>query len=534
MIIDFSPETAKTLAEYGPFAFALLFISLLFDGLRRFGNAYRNRQEAESREEPKITKEERQAFDREIRLYRWYFWPISVFVFLVSCISIWWWLTENQKKCPEPNPYAFEGVIEDLQAFQVLYPIDMYFCDDPKPGPADAPPRHDVKFVITSNKRFKEGQQFATDFYRKKTIEGQGEVIDADSRTPLFIRYLNAETKRYQLEMDDSKGELVLKPRTLIASRTVRKQEGFLTGLLIGTAHARDNKGFDPRVQSKTEQHRTKGILTLEKKQKILMNDMLQFMKHQPVLNILPLDVLEEKAKYPNIDEAIAKLRSERSSVTEKVDSLAALNKLDRSELNEKFDKAKRTKPQEEPFALTILDLTRHTDMEVSFKARVLAQKVDVKKRLTEELSKLLRAKNDSSKARAIKILKRLDPEFAMGVVKDIAAKVDNPQVAKIKNATKDPSSFRVLFPTGSTNGDRYYVKAIWKSNDEKTIDCLARLYSNTLMEGKGYDEEKKRMNGRTDRTIYWYSKDWALDIAEKIRKCGATTQFVNWKDAKY
>jgi hypothetical protein len=34
-------------------------------------------------------------------------------------------------------------------------------------------------------------------------------------------------------------------------------------------------------------------------------------------------------------------------------------------------------------------------------------------------------------------------------------------------------------------------------------------------------------MRGKSQRFVYWYSKEWAMGIASRIKRCGATAEFV-------
>jgi hypothetical protein len=84
----------------------------------------------------------------------------------------------------------------------------------------------------------------------------------------------------------------------------------------------------------------------------------------------------------------------------------------------------------------------------------------------------------------------------------------------------------QILAPVGSEGGDRYYVKANWDPKDQKTAGCLTELFNKELISSRTLLEEQQMMSGRSERLVYWYTKDWALSMAEKIKACGGNASF--------
>jgi hypothetical protein len=84
-----------------------------------------------------------------------------------------------------------------------------------------------------------------------------------------------------------------------------------------------------------------------------------------------------------------------------------------------------------------------------------------------------------------------------------------------------------LLRPTGSSQGDRYYVRATWDPADEHEVPCLTQLFNDELASTRSVKAEAAKMKGRAERLIYWYSKDWAISISKKISDCGGKAQYV-------
>jgi hypothetical protein len=83
------------------------------------------------------------------------------------------------------------------------------------------------------------------------------------------------------------------------------------------------------------------------------------------------------------------------------------------------------------------------------------------------------------------------------------------------------------LKPTAASDGDRYYVKATWKPEDPETVSCLTKLFNSELYTKRTLSEEAALMQRKSQRFVYWYSKDWAIDISTEIKKCGGQAEFV-------
>ena len=168
---------------------------------------------------------------------------------------------------------------------------------------------------------------------------------------------------------------------------------------------------------------------------------------------------------------------------------------------------------EREPFAVTVLDLTHHTDEEVSSAAKALLDRFDLDSFVGREIAseELIR------QVRAGEILTR----FSEDSIQELVGKGLIP-----KGTVLEPQI--MLIPTASADGDRYYVKATWEGEGE-VFQCLTKLFNEELLAERTLRQEHqvmKQLGGR--RYVYWYSKNWALYIAHKIRQCGGNAIFVD------
>ena len=66
-----------------------------------------------------------------------------------------------------------------------------------------------------------------------------------------------------------------------------------------------------------------------------------------------------------------------------------------------------------------------------------------------------------------------------------------------------------------------------WNANNATVFDCLTRLFNSELVSKRTLREESALMRGKTQRFVFWYTKDWAIHISEEIKKCGGKAEFV-------
>lgn len=212
----------------------------------------------------------------------------------------------------------------------------------------------------------------------------------------------------------------------------------------------------------------------------------------------------------------VAILQDTKSGVATKLDAIDILNNKEALSLRHDLELGVI-----EPFALTILDLTQHSDAELAAKATNLAKRADIDSYLVE----LLSSDNAEKRSEAEKTLLRISRPHA----RSILARVQTQEHEDVRRVSLDIASGKnqVLKPTGTSAGDRYYVKATWNPANAKVVACLTKLYNQELETTRNLKDEQQLMQGKTQRYVYWSSKDWALSIAKDIKKCGGTPEFV-------
>lgn len=177
-----------------------------------------------------------------------------------------------------------------------------------------------------------------------------------------------------------------------------------------------------------------------------------------------------------------------------------------------------------EPMLLTILDLSRHSDPELAHKARKLVEeRFDLSAYVKDEFSSGSRFRRDE----AIDLLLRMEPDRATAIIEEVPEHFVAPYRARLANHSR----YQALVPTGSRQGDRYYVEATWEPEGDKlvdTVECLTKLFNQGLITDRTLEQERELMEGRHQRREYWYSKQRALYIAAEIRRCGAKSAFVS------
>jgi hypothetical protein len=176
------------------------------------------------------------------------------------------------------------------------------------------------------------------------------------------------------------------------------------------------------------------------------------------------------------------------------------------------------------PVAVTLLELSRHSDAELASKARALLARYDIE----AEIARRLASDSGPATATARQIFSAMDPAQAKRVVVKLPAEARDRVAAVVPPANGQP------LPTGSREGDRYYIKAQWEPKQRAVVDCLTTFFNHELVSKRTLTQEAALMRGRKERLIYGYSAQWARSAATEITKCGGRTSFVvPWKLAR-
>jgi hypothetical protein len=170
-----------------------------------------------------------------------------------------------------------------------------------------------------------------------------------------------------------------------------------------------------------------------------------------------------------------------------------------------------------EPILATLLDLTRHSDKEVAYKAAIAVKKINIDDYVLEKLNSPQKRDQDDGE----QVLLKLDHADAARVL----AKLNPTKAAALRAKTSQLGGSQVA-PTASAQGDRYYVRATWNGTNTAAVSCLTNLFHDELINNRSLDQERALMS-HGQRLVYWYDKEWTISIAEKIRNCGGNATFV-------
>jgi hypothetical protein len=172
-----------------------------------------------------------------------------------------------------------------------------------------------------------------------------------------------------------------------------------------------------------------------------------------------------------------------------------------------------------ELFALTLIELAGHSDKELASKAQMVVEKSGAESALARQLS----SSKPEVRTAAEQAMFRVSPDRAERILKQAPTSARTQALLlQVKSGAKQ----QVLTPVGSETGDRYYVKANWDPKNLKTTGCLTALFHQELISNRSLQEEEKLMAGKSERIAYWYTKEWVLAMADKIRACGAKASF--------
>ena len=432
--------------KFGPFLFVLLFL-LIID--QRANSAYKN----EPKDSPRLGT-----------FRGWFIASKIIIILLISVCTVWWLYN------PPSRMNIFSGTIINLRDYEKIESPELYFRNYTPDFVDHAKIAHNAKireeaFLISSNEPFFQEKNFSV-YYRK-----QGSA----NPQKLVLRYTDKPNPAYRVVYDKTNDQHYLK-------LDEQKHSGKKYELLnfFGNAYAQDKK-----MITKTQDiaRKTRKI----PKQAIDLGP-----------NLINLRVIET-------------LQNERAPVGLKIDLLKVI---DRSSKNI-LDQYVKYTSKKEPMALTLLDLSRHTDRQLANKAKEILKKFNLPLFVNNAL------KSDSSNANSVatKILRRIsiddfifilaqnkfDEDSSMLIEKTIRKTMKKAQEKKLQARAspkalprypkklqpkiKNLKSFgsKVLIPTGSSQGDRYYVKAIWSNNpgSKKIVKCLTELFFRSLIHNR-------------------------------------------------
>ena len=413
-----------------------------------------------------VTREKPIPTDREKNTHRIIYFVTFSVGILLVLLSVIWWI------CNQPKFYVYQGKILNLSDYAFITSESLYFNCELIQKPYDnAPQLRNEKFLFIQNRPFDQNQKFTVHFCRGE--EGKQEALG--------LPFLSEPYPEFVIKFDSSLEKSVLMPKKVLDEHPNPTDIDQST-----TMYAFGAAGF-----LKTED------IAFISNQKKELNTRLFYL-----------------------------LQQERASIEEKIRVLIELNSIDPQTLTEylKHDIG------EEPLIVTLMDLGRHSDEELAYRANAILDKLDLK----DILADYLVSPDNRIRQKSKYILLRMEKEKANQIIKEIESSHQDIDLSKVREEVHVIQNPKVLIPTGSAQGDRYYVLAEWDPNNQEVHTCLTRMFHENLISKRTLEEEERIMRGRNNRLVYWYSKDWAISIAEKIRECGGTAKFVNpWEKRK-
>jgi hypothetical protein len=358
-----------------------------------------------------------------------------------------------------PTIYVYRGVIENLDETQTLDGETAYFhAKRIPPAMADVPEERDEKFIVVQTVPF-----LSTDtvevFFAK--TGGTGKSLHR-----LHIPYKGEAEPHFEVvwNQDGNKYEI----------RSVQPENAALFNLGVVLEARQVSKGTRP-VNGATGPSKSEAT------------------------NVIPT------------------LQTEQTPVGAKIEALDQLNSLPKEVAAQQL----RTVTKKEPVAVTLLDLSRHSDPELASKAAAAVKTFDLK----NYTSTLLSSMDAHARTVGENILFRMDPGMAADVVKGLQA--TDPRRANEVSQQLAKEAPVTLRPTGSAQGDRYYLHSSWNPDDKSAVTCLTSAFNNGMGATRSLTDEATLMAGRKDRLVYGDNKDWTIWMADEAHKCGAQTEFV-------
>ena len=353
-----------------------------------------------------------------------------------------------------PKIYAFHGEIINLHDYETLAPAcDNLYFRAEPKVIIDDIPLRNERFLIVQGSPLSKGQTVDVEFSKNKSTRNTFHIVYDPS----------APDPKFSVDWDDTLHTNVLRQE---------KTPPVQAGGLIWTVHA---------AQVATP-----------------VNQVYQG-KSRP-------SQIAPQAKSP-----VAVLQDPSSDVGGKI---VALDEINRSPVTV-LTGASST--GHEPILATLLDLTRYSDKEVSYKATVAIKRVDIDDYVLQKLKSSQKRDQDDGQ----QVLFKLEPADSARIL----GKLSPTKAAALRAKTSQIGDSQVV-PTASAQGDRYYVRATWDNKNTAAVNCLTNLFHSELINNRSLDQERALMN-RGQRLVYWYDKEWSIGIAEKIRNCGGTATFV-------
>jgi hypothetical protein len=407
------------------------------------------------------------ASKQEINTYRYYFILITIFGVILVIISVFWWIRQQS------SIHLFKGDIINVGENHRFVSSDMYLkrVKVGELGSEDSP--MDVykwQFFCFQMKPFKDDQKFI--LLHKKT---GGNMERAE------IQFSQQPDLQYEIVFDENTGKNILKLKTEIAG-----MRASYSGLLYADVFPQERQ--------------------------------IPFNKDL---------ILQKRMNEEALAEMIEVLQEETSDLGKKIEIVDYLSFMaENTELRGRFENILSMITPKEPVLLTLLDLTRHTDRELAFKCRRL---VFDKYHFDNILKERIGSNNEALHEGLELILFRIEREMLLEIMGSIPEENRSRFYFRIMELIESGKKSRVLKPTGSARGDRYYMQIEWDRDNPDSVQRLAEIFTELFFQQRTLEEERNLMEEQGHRILWRHSKRELLSIIDPIEHSGGNITFISY-----
>ena len=469
--------------QYGPFALSLIILIIM----ARWGQSIW--EKANTRTPP--------ASDYEKAVYAGVFIVLILFGLALSGISVYWWWTHRPL-------YWYESQISEVTETDTIEG-DHLFVRNKYYQHNAGPQFRDLHLLLVQSTPFVDGQKIALKYSKDHELVKSLELlVTLSERTEFGIEYGEAD-KAWKLVRRGGS------PSTLLESRDAGT--GSFWAALVPAAFAQATSNIKAIIPSAPPPAPIRQSVDVNKYQSPQM---------ARVAN-------KSTTWTSDLEPAIEVLQDPSALVSAKLralDRVTSASITDRGNLFN-FDFAEPTRVTEPAF-LTIADLTRHTDQEVASKARWILANSPLP---TRHFAELLESRIAARKSQAVKEFLRLDPQYSDLVLKELDRRgVD---ASMLKQVAAPGNQWQLLVPTGTSAGDKYFVKADWDSRDAAVTNCLSGVLPRDPNLPLDARTEPAAGQLRGSRYLSDVDKSKVLNMAAAIQKCGGKAAFVGFYPSK-
>lgn len=407
----------------------------------------------------------------EKRTYLGYFIGTSLIgVVLVALSVIWWW---NNRPL-----YIYEGSIEAVSELHSidgsrLFTKNEYWAQD-----KDNPQYRDVHFMIIQNEPFVDGQEISLRHRRGASQFPLVVKVKLDEKPKLGIVYDKKRERWALVRVSAAQGE--------------------------SPTDASDEAPKDAADQPKAVDEGGKGSW----------------------LQLIPSAIAQDSRNMPvqstNIDRPLGDrgallqaIHEAGTPIPRKIEALDKLRTIPRAELAQVINMS--SSASKEAVFVTLMDLTRHSDAELASKAGRVLSAAPLP---TEYFARRIASRDEARIKEAAAQLLRVEPPYAERIIKELdKQRVDT---SSLRRASGDGRR-KLLVPTGTVHGDRYYMKAEW--NEDGSVSCLDRALPSDLwtsLKGAG-----------SGALLFGNDKSRMLQLASSFEKCAARATFVAYAPSR-